>query len=110
LAVDQFKKRSKKPLTIDVWWLYDDGGLAMLIPHILSIAGSYLEGTYRTCTCCVSNTMFAGAKLRVFTMSEPSETVEKEREDVKKLLFKLRIAYDELQVLKDVNEKPKVET
>lgn len=27
--------------TIDVWWLYDDGGLTMLIPYILSIRSDW---------------------------------------------------------------------
>ncbi|EJW72069.1 hypothetical protein WUBG_17024, partial [Wuchereria bancrofti] len=28
---------------IDVWWLYDDGGLTLLIPHLLRLPKSYLE-------------------------------------------------------------------
>lgn len=27
--------------TIDVWWLYDDGGLTMLIPYIISMRSSW---------------------------------------------------------------------
>lgn len=29
--------------TIDVWWLYDDGGLTLLIPYLLTQSKSYLE-------------------------------------------------------------------
>ena len=29
---------------IDVWWMYDDGGLSMLVPHLLRLDGSYLDG------------------------------------------------------------------
>lgn len=35
MAVNQFQKKQKKS-TIDVWWLYDDGGLTLLIPYILN--------------------------------------------------------------------------
>lgn len=28
---------------IDVWWLYDDGGLTLLLPHLLRLPKSYLE-------------------------------------------------------------------
>ena len=34
-SINQFKRKQKKS-TIDVWWLYDDGGLTMLIPYILN--------------------------------------------------------------------------
>jgi solute carrier family 12 sodium/potassium/chloride transporter 2 len=44
--MNQFQVRAKKAV-IDVWWLYDDGGLALLIPHLLTLHGSYLEGSSR---------------------------------------------------------------
>lgn len=28
---------------IDVWWLYDDGGLAILVPHILSLRSQWKD-------------------------------------------------------------------
>lgn len=31
----RFQKKQKKG-TIDVWWLYDDGGLTLLLPYIIS--------------------------------------------------------------------------
>ena len=35
--ITQFQQRTKKRSgTIDVWWLYDDGGLTLLIPYILT--------------------------------------------------------------------------
>ena len=35
--ITQFQQRTKKRTgTIDVWWLYDDGGLTLLIPYILT--------------------------------------------------------------------------
>ncbi|XP_003378063.1 K-Cl cotransporter family protein [Trichinella spiralis] len=61
--IDNFRKRIKKAV-IDVWWLYDDGGLTVLIPHLLTQAG-YLE--------C--------AKVRVFTISQNFEECEEEQKN-----------------------------
>lgn len=36
------KCRNENP-QIHVWWLYDDGGLTLLIPHLLRLQKSYLE-------------------------------------------------------------------
>ena len=44
--------------TIDVWWLYDDGGLSMLLPHILT-----------------TRTNFANSKLRVFCLADNHENL-----------------------------------
>lgn len=46
-----FKKKQNKG-TIDVWWLYDDGGLTMLLPYIISTRQDW-----------------AGCKLRVFALA-----------------------------------------
>lgn len=35
LSIDVFRRKQAKS-TIDVWWLYDDGGLTMLIPYIIA--------------------------------------------------------------------------
>lgn len=43
--------------TIDVWWLADDGGLAVLLPHLLR-----------------QNPQFAGHRLRVFTTGSPDSS------------------------------------
>lgn len=40
--VNQFRTKIKKAV-IDVWWLYDDGGLTLLIPYLLTQPKSYLE-------------------------------------------------------------------
>lgn len=42
-SINQFQRRIKKAV-IDVWWLFDDGGLSLLVPHLCTLAGSYLEG------------------------------------------------------------------
>ncbi|VDD92997.1 unnamed protein product [Enterobius vermicularis] len=76
--------------TIDVWWLYDDGGLTLLIPYLLSSHASYLQG----------------AKMRVFTITHNPSIVEEEREKLESLLKKFRINFEEAEVLCDEDEKP----
>ena len=34
-AVNRFNSKKTPTGSIDVWWLYDDGGLTLLIPHLL---------------------------------------------------------------------------
>ena len=34
-AVNRFNSKKTPTGTIDVWWLYDDGGLTLLIPYLL---------------------------------------------------------------------------
>ncbi|VDL79104.1 unnamed protein product [Nippostrongylus brasiliensis] len=71
-SIARFQRKVKKGI-IDVWWLYDDGGLTLLIPHLLTIPKSYLEG----------------AKLRVFTISTSSRTMEQEQRSMAALLSKM---------------------
>lgn len=55
--------QSKKPKgTIDVWWLYDDGGLTMLIPYIISMRSNW-----------------ANCKLRVFALANRKLNLDDER-------------------------------
>ena len=55
--------RHKQPKgTIDVWWLYDDGGLTMLIPYILSMRSKW-----------------ADCKVRVFALTNQQRELELEQ-------------------------------
>ena len=45
-SINQFQRR-RHDATIDVWWLYDDGGLALLVPLQLCQSWSYLEVSSR---------------------------------------------------------------
>lgn len=47
--------------TIDVWWLYDDGGLTMLLPYIISTRQNW-----------------AHCKIRVFALSNRRHELEVE--------------------------------
>uniref|UniRef100_A0A158R5F8 Solute carrier family 12 member 9 n=1 Tax=Syphacia muris TaxID=451379 RepID=A0A158R5F8_9BILA len=81
-----FKKKNSR---IDVWWLYDDGGLTLLIPHLLRLPKSYLEG----------------ARLRVFTLSS-SQKLQLDQQNMAALLTKFRIEFNDLQIIPDITRKP----
>uniref|UniRef100_A0A914QA21 SLC12A transporter C-terminal domain-containing protein n=1 Tax=Panagrolaimus davidi TaxID=227884 RepID=A0A914QA21_9BILA len=92
-AINRFQFKVSKG-TIDVWWLYDDGGLSLLIPYLLTQRKSYLEG----------------AKLRIFTLSSQSKIIEDEQRKLAALLSKFRINFAEVRVIKDDGRKPNIES
>ncbi|XP_062565625.1 bumetanide-sensitive sodium-(potassium)-chloride cotransporter isoform X2 [Armigeres subalbatus] len=79
--------------TIDVWWLYDDGGLTMLIPYIISMRSKW-----------------ARCKIRVFALTNRQLELEVEKENMANLLTKLRIEYASLTMLQGVTDAPRQET
>uniref|UniRef100_A0A3Q3IPH6 Solute carrier family 12 member 2 n=1 Tax=Monopterus albus TaxID=43700 RepID=A0A3Q3IPH6_MONAL len=72
----QFKKKQGKG-TIDVWWLFDDGGLTLLIPYLLTNRSKW--GDCRI--------------LQYMKMAT--------------LLSRFRIDFSDIRVLGDINTKPK---
>ncbi|CAI2352393.1 unnamed protein product [Caenorhabditis sp. 36 PRJEB53466] len=92
-SIARFQRKVKKGV-IDVWWLYDDGGLTLLIPHLLTIPKSYLEG----------------ARLRIFTISTSSRTMEQEQRGMAALLSKFRIDFSDVSVVSDIGRRPTQET
>ena len=60
-AVSRFQKKQKKG-TIDVWWLYDDGGLTLLLPYIISMRRNW-----------------SSSKLRVFALANKQSELEYEQ-------------------------------
>jgi len=73
---------------IDVWWLYDDGGLTLLVPYILTMRKQYAE-----------------CALRVFTLTKDPEKVEEEKSNMQSLLAKFRIDFEEVIMVTDINKK-----
>lgn len=59
--VTKFQRKQKKG-TIDVWWLYDDGGLTLLLPYIISTRRNW-----------------ANSKLRVFALANKHSELEYEQ-------------------------------
>jgi solute carrier family 12 sodium/potassium/chloride transporter 2 len=92
-SINRFQRKVKNA-TIDVWWLYDDGGLSLLVPYLLSQPKSYLEH----------------AKLRVFTISTSPLGIEQEHRNLASLLSKFRINFSDITVIGDVGRKPGKET
>ncbi|CAG9537340.1 unnamed protein product [Cercopithifilaria johnstoni] len=86
--------RKIKGAVIDVWWLYDDGGLTLLIPHLLTLPKSYVEN----------------ARLRIFTISTSPTLMEQEQRSMAALLTKFRIDFSDVSVIPDIGRKPTAQT
>ncbi|CDW59551.1 solute carrier family 12 [Trichuris trichiura] len=84
-----FKKKIKKAV-IDVWWLYDDGGLTLLLPYLLTIDRSYLEG----------------AKLRIFTSATDPEKADEQKTQLADLFAMFRIDVKDVFVIPDILRNP----
>ncbi|XP_056463591.1 solute carrier family 12 member 1 [Gadus chalcogrammus] len=87
-ASTQFQKKQSKG-TIDVWWLFDDGGLTLLLPYILTTRKKWKD-----------------CKLRIFVAGQPGRT-EQDKEDMKTLLIKFRINCSDINVIDDLHIGPK---
>ena len=66
----------KQSGTIDVWWLYDDGGLTLLLPYILK-----------------TRKQFSECKIRVFTLANRKNEIDTETRNMATLLAKFRIEF-----------------
>ncbi|KAK2585480.1 hypothetical protein KPH14_010136 [Odynerus spinipes] len=85
-AVTKFQKKQKKG-TIDVWWLYDDGGLTLLLPYIISTRRNW-----------------SNSRLRVFALANKHSELEYEQRNMASLLSKFRIDYSALKVISDISK------
>uniref|UniRef100_A0A8C9RXF0 Solute carrier family 12 member 1 n=1 Tax=Scleropages formosus TaxID=113540 RepID=A0A8C9RXF0_SCLFO len=90
-ASTQFQKKQGKG-TIDVWWLFDDGGLTLLIPYILTTRKKWGE-----------------CKLRIFIAGQ-AERIEQDKAEMQALLAQFRIKYINITVIPDVGSKPNKES
>uniref|UniRef100_A0A183E9K2 SLC12 domain-containing protein n=1 Tax=Gongylonema pulchrum TaxID=637853 RepID=A0A183E9K2_9BILA len=89
IEMNKFHRRIKKG-RIDVWWLYDDGGLTLLVPHLLRLPKSYLEG----------------AELRVFTIASSQACAQADEKKMAALLSKFRIPFTDVRVIADIAREP----
>jgi len=85
--ITQFQVR-KRQGTIDVWWLYDDGGLTLLIPYILT-----------------TRQQFSECKLRVFSLANRKDELDRETRNMATLLSKFRIDFSSVLVIPDVTKR-----
>nr|XP_003216468.1 PREDICTED: solute carrier family 12 member 2 isoform X1 [Anolis carolinensis] len=89
-ASSQFQKKQGKN-NIDVWWLFDDGGLTLLIPYLLTTKKKWKDCKIR---------VFIGGKIN---------RIDHDRRAMATLLSKFRIDFSDIMVLGDINTKPKKE-
>ncbi|XP_034955617.1 solute carrier family 12 member 2 [Zootoca vivipara] len=89
-ASSQFQKKQGKN-NIDVWWLFDDGGLTLLIPYLLTTKKKWKDCRIR---------VFIGGKIN---------RIDHDRRAMATLLSKFRIDFSDIMVLGDINTKPKKE-
>jgi len=80
----RFRRRIQDGV-VDVWWLFDDGGLELLVAHLLTKPSSYLQG----------------AVLRVFTIAPQKHKIEVFKVYLIQKLKKFRIEFSEIYVLND---------
>ncbi|XP_022086932.1 solute carrier family 12 member 2-like isoform X2 [Acanthaster planci] len=91
-SMQKFQEKMPKG-NIDVWWLLDDGGLTLLIPHLLS-----MKSNWEKC------------KLRVFATTGKKEQIDRERMNMANMLSKFRIKCTDVEIISDLNKKPKEES
>lgn len=92
VELSQFTRKRNNAI-IDVYWLYDDGGLTLLLPYIIST-----RRTWNSCT------------LRVFALANKKDEIELELSSMASLLAKFRIDYSDLQLITDITTKPQEST
>ena len=117
--VNHFQRKQTKG-TIDVWWLFDDGGLTLLLPYILS-----------------KKSQWSGCKLRVFVPGDKEPRLDRaHRQSVQErcvlmhfiamrslnctvgcfsfsmatLLSKFRIEYSSMTVVPEMSKPPSTES
>ncbi|GAA6105463.1 solute carrier family 12 member 2 isoform X1 [Tachysurus ichikawai] len=89
-ASQLFQKKQGKG-TVDVWWLFDDGGLTLLIPYLLTNKKKWKDCKIR---------VFIGGKIN---------RIDHDRRSMATLLSKFRIDFSDITVLGDISTKPKAE-
>nr|WIW57980.1 solute carrier family 12 member 2 [Sinonovacula constricta] len=82
-----FSKKQKG--TIDVWWLFDDGGLTLLVPYILQT-----KAQWKNCG------------LRVFTAGTKRGELVREQKQMAQLLSKFRIECQDIKIITDIGRPP----
>ncbi|XP_060924379.1 solute carrier family 12 member 1 [Limanda limanda] len=90
-ASGRFKKKQPKG-TIDVWWLFDDGGLTLLLPYILTTRKKWKD-----------------SKLRIFIAGQPDRS-HLDQQEMKSLLAKFRINCTDIKVIDDIHVRPRADS
>ncbi|OTF79188.1 hypothetical protein BLA29_011359 [Euroglyphus maynei] len=89
VSQDSFFLTKQKKGYIDVWWLYDDGGLTLLLPYIIRT-----QSQWKDC------------KLRVFALVNKKSELDAEQRNMAQLLSKFRIDYSDVILITDLLKPP----
>jgi len=88
-TMTQFRNEDEFDGYLDVYWLYDDGGLSLLIPYILTTRKKYSK-----------------CKLRVFVLASKTEELDEETRNMAALLSKFRIDFHDIITLSEITRYP----
>ena len=88
--MDVFHPKHASSTIIDVWWLFDDGGLTLLLPYLLRRRKRWRDCQFRIFSC----------------VSGERNEAERQHLAMASLLKKFRINYSDLQVLHGLNKSP----
>ncbi|XP_022163512.1 bumetanide-sensitive sodium-(potassium)-chloride cotransporter-like [Myzus persicae] len=75
-----FEQKKRNHGTVDVWWLYNDGGLSLIIAFII-------KHTWKNC------------KYRIYGVTNKVECLSEEKHKLKQLLSLYRIDFDYLDII-----------
>nr|CAD7437550.1 unnamed protein product [Timema bartmani] len=98
--ITRFRRKQDKGC-IDVWWLYDDGGKAIVSSDRLTLLIPYILST---------RSQFSGCKLRIFSLAHNKNELDKDQRNLAALLSKFRIDYSDVIVIPDIGKKATEET
>ncbi|XP_063980220.1 bumetanide-sensitive sodium-(potassium)-chloride cotransporter isoform X1 [Diachasmimorpha longicaudata] len=87
-----FQKKHKRGV-IDVWWLYDDGGLTILLPYIISTRANWEH-----------------CKMRIFALANHKQDIGAQEKEMAEIMAKFRIKYESLKMVDDISVQPMEET
>ncbi|KAL8575172.1 hypothetical protein ACOMHN_042482 [Nucella lapillus] len=91
-AMNRFDVKKVPRGTIDIWWLYDDGGLTLLIPHLLR------QRVWKKC------------QIRIFVPGSKKGDIDKTQRELVGMMKKFRLETKTVEVLPEVNKPPKDES
>ncbi|XP_065313882.1 solute carrier family 12 member 1-like isoform X2 [Gordionus sp. m RMFG-2023] len=89
LYYDNYFRVRHKRSTIDVWWLFDDGGLTILLPYIISQRRNWQH-----------------CKVRFFALSKDSKESDLIHHSFAAMLNKFRIDFSDVFIIPDIEKLP----
>eukprot|EP00092_Neocalanus_flemingeri_P009713 GFUD01010461.1.p1 GENE.GFUD01010461.1~~GFUD01010461.1.p1 ORF type:complete len:716 (+),score=77.54 GFUD01010461.1:160-2148(+) len=104
--IKQFQDKKRRG-NIDIWWLYDDGGLPILLSHVLQSRQQFEECKLRVFTL---GSEKLEQKTSVFDVFSKNMEAKMETKDMEELLSKFRIAASDVTVISHINNRAEEKT